>query len=104
MTNKYGCDFNCMDGSCKVCPDPVEVVPYNLMSMDISKVLKASSIPETTNLKRRVPAAMNLMSTAEVVPETNYMSSGIILAAIIAGGLVYKNKTKKDDDTYGYLL
>jgi len=100
MTNKYGCDFNCMDGSCKVCPDPVEVVPYNLMSMDISKVLKASGIPETTNLKRRAPAAMNLMSTAEVVPETNYMSSGIILAAIIAGGLVYKNKTKKDDDTY----
>ena len=105
MTTQYGCDFACMDGSCKVCPDPIEVVPYNFMSKDISKVLKASNIPETISMKRRVPAAMNLMTTTKVVPETNYMSNGLMLAAIIAGGFVYKNKTKKDaDDTYEPLL
>jgi hypothetical protein len=35
MTTQYGCDFNCLDGSCQDCPDPIEVVPYNFKSMDI---------------------------------------------------------------------
>jgi hypothetical protein len=105
MTTKLGCDLKCMDGSCKVCPDIVEIVPYNLNSMDISKILKASSIPEIITSKRTVPATMNLMTTTEVVPQTSYMSSGLILAAMVAGGFVYKNKTKKDlDDTYEPLL
>jgi hypothetical protein len=104
MTNQYGCDFGCMDGSCQVCPDPIEVVPYNFKSKDISKILKSSKIPETINLKRRVPATMNLNSTTEVVPQTSYMSSGLILAAIFAGGLIYKKNAKKEDDTYEPLL
>jgi hypothetical protein len=105
MSIGYGCDFSCIDGSyCEVCPDIVEVVPYDFKSMDIIKVLKASNIPETVSFKRKARATMNLMTATEIVPETSYMSSGLILAAIVAGGFVYKHNAKKDDDTFEPLL
>jgi hypothetical protein len=48
------------------------------------------------------------MSTPEVVPESSYMTSGLILAALIAGGFVYKkNKStgsEKEDDIFTYLV
>jgi hypothetical protein len=72
--------------------------------MDISKVLM-TMVP-----KSGTKASLTLMSTPEVVPQTSYMSSGLVLAAMIAGGLVYKNKnkkpkaTEKQDDIFKHLV
>ena len=47
------------------------------------------------------------MSTPEVVPQTSYISGGLFLAAMIAGGLVYKNKkssASEKDDIFTHLV
>jgi hypothetical protein len=90
LTN-YGCDAACLDSvpldvvtiaqatTYCACPSPVEVTQTMPgRSMDVTKVLKDMSIPET--FKRRVPETavattkkteeptMNLVSSPEVVP------------------------------------
>ena len=71
--------------------------------MDISKVLKLNKIPET--LKKR-PTTLNLVSAPEMVPQTNYY--GLLLAAMVAGGLFYKKNQKvdttKEVDSFTVLL
>jgi len=74
--------------------------------MNISKVLKANNIPEIIKKRETKAATMNLVSTPEVVPQTSYMTSGLILAAMVAGGFVYKKNQKgaKEDDQFSALI
>ena len=112
LTN-YGCDEACLEGVpldvisiaqasayCS-CPDVIVVDKVNFKSMDVTKILM-TMIP-----KSEAKATMTLMSTPEVVPQTSYLSSGLFLAAMIAGGLVYRNKKNKDtekDDIFTHLV
>ena len=82
-----------------------------MKSMDITKVLKDMEIPELLSLKKRrgaAPPRMNLVSTTpeEVVPQTSYMSSGLMAAAVFAGGyLIGKNRNgEAKDSNYSALL
>ena len=128
LTN-YGCDAACLDSvpldvvtiaqatTYCACPAVVEVsqtMPGR--SMDVTKVLMEMGIPETFKRKEiprtAVPTGgntqeptMNLVSSPEVVPQTSYMSSGIMAAAVFAGGYLFgKNKSTKGDDTFTALL
>ena len=112
----YGCDAACMDGmpldvvtiaqatAYCACPTVIEVEPYNMKKMDISKILKASKIPEFVT-KKSSKAALSLVATPEAAPQTSYMSSGLVFAAILAGGFVYnKKRSNKEDDKFASLI
>ena len=124
LTN-YGCDAACLDSvpldvvtiaqatTYCACPAVVEVsqtMPGR--NMDVTKVLTEMGIPETFKRKTAVPVGaktqkptLNLVSTPEVAPQTSYMSSGIMAAAVFAGGYLFgKNKSTKGDDTFTALL
>jgi hypothetical protein len=120
LTN-YGCDSACLDSVpldvvtiaqatayCS-CPSVIDVQPYNMKSMDISKVLKEMNVPEVILKKRRGAAPQNLSlvsTTPGVVPQTSYMSNGLMAAAVFAGGYLYgKNRnTAAKDSNYSALL
>ena len=123
ILKNYGCDAACLDSvpldvvtiaqasAYCACPQPIEVLqPYNMKSMDISKVLKEMNVPEVLSLKKRSGAPLprlNLVSTTpEVVPQTSYMSNGLMAAAVFAGGYLYgKNRnTSAKDSNYSALL
>ena len=128
LTN-YGCDAACLDSvpldvvtiaqatTYCACPAVVEVTQTMPgRSLDVTKVLNEMGVPETfknrTIPKTAVPVGgnaqeptMNLVSSPEVVPQTSYISSGIMAAAVFAGGyLLGKNKSTKGDDTFTALL
>ena len=85
--------------------------------MDVSKVLADMEIPETQVLRKRTPmasdnqkAALNLVSAPEivqdVVPQTSYMSKGLMAAAVFAGGYFFgkKRSPTKEDDSFAALI
>ena len=73
-------------------------------SMDVTKVLIEMGIPETIQ-KRTETATINLVTSPEVLPQTNYMTSGIMAAAVFAGGYLFgKNRAAKGDDTFAAVL
>ena len=115
LTN-YGCDAACLDSvpldvvtiaqatTYCACPAVVEVsqtMPGR--NMDVTKILKDMGVPEV--LKKKAEPTMNLVSTPEVVPQTSYVSSGLMAAAVFAGGyLMGQKRTTKQDDTFQAIL
>jgi hypothetical protein len=71
------------------CPSVIEVDQVNFKSMDISKIL-------TKKMPQSAKNTLSLVATPQVIPQTSYMSSGLVLAAIIAGGFVYRKNTSED--------
>ena len=121
ILTKYGCDSACLDSVpldvvtiaqatayCS-CPAVIDVQPVNFKSMDISKLLKYNKIPKTLKKRTTKAETINLVSTPEMVPQTNYYMTGVIfLAAMVAGGFVYNKNQKgantKNIDTFSVLL
>lgn len=72
-------------------------------NMDVTKILKDMGVPEV--LKKEVKPTLNLASTPEVAPQTSYVSSGLMAAAVFAGGyLMGQKRTSKQDDTFQAIL
>ena len=82
------------------CPSVIEVDQVNFKSMDISKIL-------TKKMPQYAKNTLSLVATPQVVPQTSYMSSGLVLAAMIAGGFVYRKHTsakQNEDDIFSALI